>query len=129
MRRNAHPSAVPCPCDSGHRYHVCCEPYHRGLAAPTPEALMRSRYSAYALRIQAYVLQTWHSSTRPSPESLQQDPPATWLGLKVHQADANTVRFSARLRHGGGRAQRLDEVSRFVFEDGRWWYVDGVIAE
>ena len=129
MRRNPDTPRPVCPCDSGLPYAGCCARYHHGLAAPTPEALMRSRYSAYALNLHDYVLQTWHHSTRPEPASLCDEPPATWLGLKIYQAQADTVHFCARLRHGGGRAQRLDETSHFVFENGRWWYVNGVIAD
>ena len=89
---------------------------------------MRSRYSAFALGDTAYLLATWHPDTRPS--ALEADPPGLkWLGLEVrrHQvldADHATVAFVARSKLGG-RAQRLEENSRFVRENGRWFYVDG----
>lgn len=92
---------------------------------------MRSRYSAYVLRLEPYLLATWHPSTRPAALNLAaQDPTLRWLGLAVkrHQAldaDHAIVEFVARSRAGGGRAQRLHEISRFVREDGRWYYVDG----
>ncbi len=93
---------------------------------------MRSRYSAYVLAREDYLLATWHTSTRPTALGLAtQQPAPTWLGLSVkrHQCvgDQATVEFVARLRHGGGRAQRLHEVSRFVREQGRWYYLDGEI--
>lgn len=89
---------------------------------------MRSRYSAYALGREDYLLATWHASTRPAALDLAAAPPPKWLGLEVkaHTAtdDAATVEFVARCKIGG-RAQRLHETSRFVREDGRWYYVDG----
>ena len=48
-----------CPCGSGKSYAVCCGLLHTGAAAPTAEALMRSRYSAYGLGLEPYLLATW----------------------------------------------------------------------
>lgn len=88
---------------------------------------MRSRYTAFVREDARYLLATWHASTRPS--TLAFDPGARWLGLEVrrHQhlgAMHAEVEFVARHRLAG-RAVRLHETSRFVCEDGRWWYVDG----
>ncbi len=88
---------------------------------------MRSRYSAFVHADAAYLLNTWHSSTRP--ESLTFEPDVKWLGLQVrdHQATSDTaaeVEFVARYRVAG-KAVRLHERSRFVREAGRWFYVDG----
>lgn len=99
----------------------------------TAEQLMRSRYSAYVRGDEAWLLATWHASTRPASGFLQEDgPPLRWLGLKVewHETDGDTarVRFVARMARGGGSAQRLAETSRFVREEGRWYYVDGDLA-
>jgi SEC-C motif-containing protein len=92
------------------------------------EALMRSRYAAYAAGDVDWLLASWHGSTRPP--SLALDPSIKWLGLEVkdHRVidDSHAeVEFVARFRAGGGRAQRLHERSRFVREAGRWYYVDG----
>ena len=89
---------------------------------------MRSRYSAFVLEQAAYLLQTWHASVRPA--QLEFEPGVKWLGLEVRshqQIDAThaQVEFVARSRANTGRAQRLHERSRFVLEDGRWYYVDG----
>lgn len=120
-----------CPCDSGLPYASCCGRWHAGphyLQAPDAPHLMRSRYSAFVLGLQDYLLQTWHASTRPA--ELEADPPGLkWLGLQVRnsrQPSENEafVEFVARNRLNG-RAQRLHEVSRFVREEGRWFYVDG----
>ena len=91
---------------------------------------MRSRYSAYVLGLEDYLLATWHASTRPAALNLGAETKPKWLGLEVkaHAAgdDSATVEFVARCRVGG-RAQRMHELSRFVREDGRWYYVDGVV--
>ena len=115
----------------GPGYDACCGRYHRGpqhRPAPTAEALMRSRYSAYVLGLTDYLLATWHTSTRPT--SLEPQPAGMkWLGLEVRrhtqQDDTHaSVEFVARSKLDG-RAQRLHETSRFVREDGRWLYLDG----
>jgi SEC-C motif-containing protein len=123
-------SEPDCPCGSTLAYADCCGRYHAGaqhLLAPTAEALMRSRYSAFVLGLHDYLLQTWHPSTRPT--SLAPDPPGhRWLGLQVRghrQLDAEhaIVEFVARSKLGG-RAHRLHERSRFVREQDRWFYLD-----
>lgn len=81
---------------------------------------MRSRYSAYVLGLSAYLLQSWHVSTRPQGMDLTD--PATWLGLEVlrHETldDAHAlVEFVARYKVNG-KAFRLRETSRFMFEHG-----------
>jgi SEC-C motif-containing protein len=118
-----------CPCGSARPYAQCCGVLHQGGIAATAEALMRSRYSAYVRRLTPYLLATWHPSTRPAALDLAADQ-TTWLGLKVKRhdigdADHATVEFIARYRIGGGSAVRLHETSRFVREDGRWFYLDG----
>ena len=90
---------------------------------------MRSRYSAYVLGLEDYLLATWHASTRPASLDLAGDTSTRWLGLSVkrHEVIDEThaiVEFVARYKIGG-RAHRLHEVSRFVHEEGRWFYVDG----
>jgi SEC-C motif-containing protein len=88
---------------------------------------MRSRYSAYVLGLFDYLRETWHPHTRPvSQEAF--DPGLRWLGLEVRRhtvidADHARVEFVARCKRAG-RAERLLEVSRFVREAGRWYYVD-----
>lgn len=94
---------------------------------------MRSRFSAYAMQLADYLLATWHPSTRPAALAFDEQPPLRWLGLDVKrhvpQGDAAVVEFVARYRQGGGRAGRMHETSRFVREDGRWYYVDGDVAD
>ena len=123
-----------CPCSVDRSYVNCCARWHDGIAAPDAESLMRSRYSAYVLGLADYLMATWHVSTRPATLDLAEKPGerTTWLGLSVknHRViDANhaEVEFIARYRVGGGRAKRLHERSRFLSEDGCWFYVDGTI--
>ena len=94
-------------------------------------ALMRSRYSAFVLGLDDYLLQTWHASTRPTETRLS-DPRTRWLGLEVlkhevQDADHAKVEFVARSKQAG-RANRLHETSRFVREAGRWYYLDGEVC-
>jgi len=118
---------TPCPC-SATDYTACCGRYHDGTPAPDAATLMRSRYSAYVLKLEAYLLATWHHGTRPAALDLAVDN-AKWLGLEVKKhtpesADRATVEFVARYKVDG-RAHRLHEISHFVCEEGRWFYVDG----
>jgi SEC-C motif-containing protein len=120
---------MECPCGSERDLTECCGEWHRGFKlgvyAPTPEALMRSRYSAYVLGLIDYLVATWHPSTAPGDLELQ---PIKWLGLQVLHAedsgDAGVVEFVARCKVNG-RAERMHELSRFVREQGRWYYIDG----
>lgn len=127
------PSISLCPCGSGAPAEACCARWSREKPAPDAEALMRSRYCAYVATDAAWLLATWHASTRPAALNLADGAKTQWLGLQVlryeqHAADRASVEFIARYKLGG-RAQRLHEISRFVFEDGRWFYVDGSFSE
>lgn len=94
---------------------------------------MRSRYSAYVLGLEPYLRATWHATTRPDAQSPLCDAATRWLGLEIKRfetsgSDAASVEFMARYKLGG-RAYRLHEQSRFVREDGRWYYVDGQFVD
>ncbi|MBT6273023.1 MAG: YchJ family protein [Chromatiales bacterium] len=122
---------APCPCGSAFALAACCAPFIAGIgAAPSAEALMRSRYSAYVIRNAAYLLESWHASTRPP--ALKLDAAQRWLSLEIrrtHQGAAGdktgTVEFVARYKLRG-RRQEIHEISRFRAELGRWYYVDGI---
>ena len=136
-RTPAVPSAA-CPCGrlqgSGAKakplaYADCCGRFidhWDAQPAPDAECLMRSRYTAFVCERADYLLATWHPSTAPGELELQ---PVKWLGLEVrHSAasgDAGVVEFVARCRNSLGRAERMHELSRFVREGGRWYYIDG----
>ncbi|SDK16212.1 SEC-C motif-containing protein [Methylophilus rhizosphaerae] len=118
-----------CPCYSGKTYAGCCQPLHDGLAAPDAERLMRSRYSAYALKLPAYILQTWHVDTRPATLTQEDLSGIKWLKLQVlshEQVDAETafVKFVASFQNGQQKKAQLTEHSRFKKVDARWVYVD-----
>jgi SEC-C motif domain protein len=140
-----------CPCGGAAGYEACCGRWHEGalrLMAPTAEALMRSRYSAHALGLHAYLQDTWHPRTRPVsapgrsealthrsaqrggfPVSPAPPPPGLrWIGLEVRRVTAiddehAAVEFVARSKIGG-RAERMHVVSRFERVSGRWLYVE-----
>lgn len=118
-----------CPCGSGCDYGACCGPIHAGAPAPTAEALMRSRFSAFARGDAAYLLASWHPSTRPA--RLDLDPDVVWRRLQIVDTvdggadDARgVVEFRASFRSAEG-AGLLHERSRFARAEGRWAYVDG----
>jgi SEC-C motif domain protein len=123
-----------CPCGSGHPYGGCCAPLHRGGAqAPTAEALMRSRFAAFAAGDAAYLLATWHPRTRPA--ELELDPAQRWTRLDVLATgaggpfdDAGTVEFRAHYRRAGQRGS-MHERSRFARVGGAWRYVDGEVGD
>ncbi|HEY8981687.1 MAG TPA: YchJ family protein [Streptomyces sp.] len=118
--------SAPCPCGLPHPYEACCGRYHAGPSpAPTAEALMRSRYSAFVKGDALYLMRTWHPRTRPG--TLELDPGMRWTGLEILATKDGTafhstgvVEFRASYRGGS-----LHEVSRFERVDGAWVYVDG----
>ncbi|MFI6474953.1 YchJ family protein [Streptomyces sp. NPDC050516] len=134
-KRPARP-VVPtsCPCGLPAAYVECCGRYHSGAAAaPTAEALMRSRFSAFAVQDGPYLLRTWHPDTRPA--EIDFDPGMRWTRLEIlDTADGSafhstgTVTFRAHYTHGG-EAGSLHEQSRFSRVDGAWVYLDAIFTE
>jgi SEC-C motif-containing protein len=122
-----------CPCGSNQPLAQCCGPYLAGEQLPaTAEALMRSRYTAYTLQDDNYLLETWHPDTRPGdPHPSNDGDGSVWTGLNIVRTEQGragdsegVVEFVARCDIKGTPAQ-LHEISQFSHEDGRWWYVDG----
>jgi len=124
-----------CPCGSGRPYAECCEPYISGAAkAPTAEALMRSRYSAYAEHAIDYIINTCvsrgekdidYQSTRDWSEK------STWLGLKILSVEKGgpadsegTVEFEAAYESGGLK-EIHHERATFKKDSGEWLYDEG----
>jgi SEC-C motif domain protein len=90
---------------------------------------MRSRYTAFVLGLEDYLLATWHPKTRPATLNLADDPPTKWLGLQIKRAENTSdttaiVEFVARYKVAG-KATRLHETSQFERIDGRWYYLSG----
>lgn len=123
-----------CPCGLNKAYVDCCLPFHQQLKVPnSAEQLMRSRYSAYVLNLIDYISDTWHPATRPYLAHLTAQP-VQWIKLTVNKAwqdlPANQafVDFDA-FYEINGQFQKMHEVSRFVFINERWFYIDGKVSE
>lgn len=116
-----------CPCGSHRPLGDCCGRFHAGTPAPTPEALMRSRYSAFALGLREYLRDTWHPGTRPS--TLDLDPETCWVHLEIldhgKAGERGHVHFRATFREGRHWGM-LEEKSSFLHEAGRWYYLNGM---
>lgn len=123
---------IQCHCGISKSYAICCGRFHTSNEVScTAELLMRSRYSAYVLALEDYLLATWHESTRPESLDFSDAGKTKWLGLEIRlhtliDATHAQVEFVARYKIGGQPAVRLHEISDFIFEDGRWFYVSGV---
>ena len=122
-----------CPCGSGRDYAQCCGRYiDAGDVPEYPEQLMRSRYTAYVLCHSDYLLRTWQVDNRPLQLDLEQG--LNWLGLEIVDCQGGSeagesegiVEFIARFK-SNGRVGALHERSRFIYENDRWYYVDGNI--
>lgn len=124
----------PCYCHNSAAFEQCCAPLLQGQAqATTPEALMRSRYSAYRLGLGEYLYHSWHPETRGelTPELLTESArDSEWLGLDIVFSRGGTgdeqgeVEFKARYRDRG-RIYLLHERSLFLRDQGSWRYHSG----
>lgn len=130
-------SHEPCPCGSGDAFSQCCEPALQGTRpAPTAQALMRSRYCAFALGAIDYLIDTQAPEKRQPGEAellAEQTQVTTWTGLKIISTrdggpsdSRGEVEFEARFQSGSQQAV-LHECSRFRRENGLWFYVDGEV--
>lgn len=136
------PAAVtgfsPCPCGLPATYGTCCGRFHAGTAVPaTAELLMRSRYSAFAVRDEAYLRRTWAAAHRP--DRIDLDPLRRWTGLTILDTTGGsafhttgTVTFVANYadqpdQKGTKVTGSLHEHSTFARESGAWVYVDGSV--
>ncbi|WP_372470507.1 YchJ family protein [Nonomuraea aurantiaca] len=126
-RRDSTSASAPCPCGLPATYGECCGRLHRGLAAaPTAEALMRSRFSAFSVGDAGYLLRTWHPAARPA--RLDLDRGTRWTRLEILETTGGsvvhtegTVRFRAHYTDNG-EAGCIEEHSRFVRHEGGWTY-------
>lgn len=125
-----------CPCGSGLGFAKCCQPYISGASqAPTAEALMRARYSAYATGNTEFIDATVHPDKRDAADDTMPDENITWLGLSIlgsrdgkQDDDSGEVEFEARFEVKGKR-NALRERSEFRNQDGQWYYYDGTMLE
>ena len=127
-------AVIPCPCGgvpAGSSLIECCGPALAGEVWPeTAEALMRSRYTAFALCDDDHLFRTWHPRTRPVDSTA--DRTTQWLGLEIEDVtgggpedEEGTVTFTARFRDLMAQG-RMHEKSRFVRRAGRWMYLDPI---
>jgi SEC-C motif-containing protein len=127
----------PCPCGSGRAYAECCEPYIAGKAqAPTAEALMRSRYTAYAEHAVDYIIGTCirkDGSDIDVKQTRDWSEKSRWLGLKIISVEKGgtadtegTVEFEASYEWEGLK-EIHHERARFKKQEGRWFYDEGDI--
>ncbi len=122
-----------CLCGSGLSYTDCCRPYHSGEMTPaTAEQLMRSRFTAYALRNVHYLLASWDAEKRPAAIDFSKET-ANWQRLQIvgskkgsSKDSKGIVEFKAFYSQDGDD-YFMHEIGRFVKKDGRWLYLDGVI--
>jgi SEC-C motif domain protein len=127
-------NARACPCGSGKNYAQCCQPFHQDDKKPTtPEALMRSRYSAYAQANISYIEETMRGKALTGFDSTDAHAWASsvaWLGLRVIRSflsktpDVGYVEFVARFQKDN-QICFIHELSEFHLVDGCWYYVDG----
>jgi SEC-C motif-containing protein len=127
------PRSKTCPCGSGKVYSECCELYHDGLQIPaTAELLMRSRFTAYALRNADYLLLSWDESKRPDSINFSKET-AEWQRLQIISSKKGSAKDSkGRVEFKAFYCQDgedcfMHEISRFVKIGGHWRYLDGVI--
>lgn len=124
-----------CPCYSGRLYGTCCAPYLSGQkSAPTAEALMRSRYAAFATGNMPYLEATLLPEKRQSynmEEARLWSQSSEWTGLDIlflqdgKETDTKgIVEFIAHFRQNGQNLRRYEK-SRFIRQDKLWYYVDG----
>ena len=121
-----------CICGSNINYEACCGKYHQGAIAETAEALMRSRFSAFALHDDAYLLKTWAPTTRPAELNSAENSLA-WKYLQIvstHKGQVTdnngTVEFKAFYEQHD-ELYLIHELSRFKKEAGRWFYESGTM--
>ena len=122
-----------CFCGSYQPYSQCCGPIIKGaVKANSAEKLMRSRYSAYVMGEVDYLFETTHTSQRAGLDKKDIEQWAKsnrWQRLEIIGAETFLVEFKAYFTDKSGKKQVHHEKSSFVFENGNWFYVDGVFNE
>ena len=117
-----------CPCGNPVEYAKCCEPFIAGKQiAPTPEALMRSRYTAYVKCVEHYIRDTLAPESRADyneADVREWSKGSEWLGLEIISAKGDTVEFTAKYKTQG-KVLEHHEVSQFRKQGDRWFFVDG----
>ncbi|MBC3764264.1 YchJ family protein [Neptunicella marina] len=128
---------MQCFCGSGNKYQVCCSPLvEEQQSADNPEALMRSRYSAYVVKQYQYIFNTYSAKHPDRPLSVDElrehANGTTWLGLKIEKTsvagDTGEVEFRA-MYQVDNQLYQLHELSQFIKENHQWRYLSGRIFD
>jgi len=122
-----------CPCGSNLQYDFCCRIFHDNIKIPlTAESLMRSRFTAYAMKNEAYLLETWEESKRPKEIGFSKEI-AEWTKLEIvntkkgkEKDSKGIVEFKAYYTQDD-ETYVMNEISRFIKSSGRWLYTDGSV--
>lgn len=127
-----------CPCGSEKEYEKCCGVFHKGEAqAPTAEALMRARYSAFATHNIKYIGSTHIPGTADFDEAEAQEwaVNSKWKKLEIVKTfkgkennDDGVVEFKAYYTDKDGNDFCHHEISNFKKEDKKWYYQEGQIV-
>lgn len=118
-----------CPCGSGRGFDECCGPLLAGGGAPSPEALMRSRYSAFTRHDLDYLETTLAPEAKEDYDRAETETwvkEAKWDSLEIRSAEGDQVEFVARYKFRG-KVFAHHELASFRQHEGRWVYVDGVM--
>lgn len=125
---------MTCPCCSGKSSEDCCQPYHKKEKfPPTAEALMRSRFSAFAIPNGEYLWETTSPGKRKfhNKKSLQEWGEINdWTKLEIVDTPSmNKVEFKAFYTDEDGNQQVHHELSTFKTIQNRWYYVSGIFLD
>ena len=122
-----------CPCGSNQQYDFCCQTFHEHIKMPiTAESLMRSRFTAYVMQNETYLLETWEAGRRPKEINFSKEV-EEWTKLEIlntkkgrDKDSKGIVEFKAYYTQDG-EAYVMNEISRFTKSSGRWLYLDGLV--
>jgi len=125
--------SIKCLCGSDEHYASCCQPFHQNTKNPlTAALLMRSRFTAYAMKNEEYLLQTWDISKRPKEINFAKET-AEWTKLEIlktkkgeEKDSKGIVEFKAYYTQDN-QDYVMSEISRFKKTAGRWVYLDGIV--
>ena len=126
-------SELLCRCGSNLQYDTCCRTFHENIKIPiTAESLMRSRFTAYAMQNESYLLETWEASKRPEEINFSKEN-AEWTRLEIlktkkggEKDSKGIVEFKAYYSQND-EEYVMNEISRFKKSAGRWLYLDGLV--
>lgn len=126
-------SEILCRCGSNLHYDLCCRPFHESLKKPiTAESLMRSRFTAYVMQNESYLLKTWGAAKRPEEIDFSKEN-SEWTKLEIlktkkggEKDSKGLVEFKAYYSQEG-EEYVMNEISRFIKSSGRWLYLDGMV--